>query len=393
MAGTTLAEFIRDSSEQILAEWYDFARTCSPAADLLTPRELGDHARQMLDWIADDLETSQTKSEQEDKAKGLADGTPTQSAATKHGAIRFNDQFTLSQVFAEFRALRASVIGLWSRDRSITEHCELQELIRFNEAIDQAVAESVESFSTGIKQSRDIFTAILGHDLRNPLSAIMTGSMYLEKVLPADSDPRQVATSIHNSSLRMQTLINDLLDVSRKHLGGDLPISLVNVELEQVCKQVLGEIGLANPHVELPLLVDGDTSGRWDRDRMAQVVSNLVGNALQHGAKGNPITVSIVGKAGDVELSVHNWGPVIPTAAIHEIFEPTKRLSEGREDAKYKGSLGLGLYIVNLVVQSHAGTISVTSTTEEGTTFTAILPRTPPDKLADTFTNEAAIAN
>src|SRR5690242_11929009 len=134
MESPTLAAFIRDSIEQILAEWDEFAKSCSPAADSLSPRELGDHARQMLNWIADDLETYQTKAEQVEKSKGNADDAPGESAATKHGAIRFSDNFTLSQVFAEFRALRASVVRLWSRGRSITDNSELLELIRFNEA-------------------------------------------------------------------------------------------------------------------------------------------------------------------------------------------------------------------------------------------------------------------
>ncbi|MBC8066490.1 MAG: HAMP domain-containing histidine kinase [Chlorobia bacterium] len=374
MRGPTLAEFIRASIEQILAEWDEFAKSCSPAADSLTPRELGDHAKQMLNWIADDLETSQTRSEQAEKSKGLADETTGESAASKHGAIRFNDQFTLSQVFAEFRALRASVIRLWSRGRSITDTSELLELIRFNEAIDQAVAESVQRFSAGLEESRDIFIAILGHDLRNPLSAIMTGAEYLKRTLPPRSDAEEVATSIHNSAVRMNLLIRDLLDVSRKRLGGDFPMSIGEMELDAVCRKVIDETSRGERGAPIRFETSGNSEGQWDRERMAQVVSNLVGNAIQHGASGTPITVTVQGN-GEVLLIVHNWGEVIPPAALQEIFEPTKRLKSDREEERSRGSLGLGLYIVDLIVGAHGGHIDVTSTKELGTTFTVHLPR------------------
>lgn len=332
----------------------------------------------MLNWIADDLETSQTKLEQVEKAKGLADETPTESAATLHGAIRFTDHFTLSQVFAEFRALRASVIRLWSRGRSITDNEELLELIRFNEAIDQAVAQSVQRFSSGIEDSRNIFTAILGHDLRNPLSAIMTGAMYLEKLSPKGSDVADVAKSTLTSSLRMQDLINDLLDVSRKHLGGQLPMSPSKVDLAEVCGEVVREITLVQPELQITCDAKGDTVGQWDRGRMAQVISNLVGNARHYGDTKRPISVSMQGKGAGVELVVHNWGQAIPPGSLHEIFEPTKRLHVGQENAKQGGSLGLGLYIVNLVVEAHGGTVDVTSSEEAGTAFTVHLPRNLP---------------
>lgn len=374
MEAPTLASFIRDSSEQILAEWKEFAKTCSPAADDMTPRELGDHAQQMLDWIADDLETSQTRLEQAEKAKGLADDDLGESPAAKHGAIRFSDNFTLSQVFAEFRALRASVVRLWSRGRSVTENVALQELIRFNEAIDQAVAESVLQFSDGLQESQNIFNAILGHELRNPLGAIMTGANYLQ-LLSAGAEVDNVAASIQSSSLRMQGLINDLLDVSRKRLGGDLPMTVNRLELHEVCQEVIREINLAHPDLKLNFEYEGSMQGVWDRDRMAQVVSNLIGNAIQHGADGEPIRVSALGKESEVELVVHNWGKVIPPDALLEIFEPTKRLNASIEEVKLTGSLGLGLYIVKLIVEAHGGNIDVTSSEEEGTAFTVHLPR------------------
>ena len=375
MPGPTLSEFIRASTEQILVEWEEFARSCSPAADSMDAVELRDHAAKMLRWIADDLETSQTRREQAEKSKGNGEATSEVSAATKHGALRFDDQFSLSQVFAEFRALRASVIRLWFRGRQITDNTELLDLTRFNEAIDQVLAESVERYSAGIDESRDMFVAILGHDLRNPLGAVISGANYLEQVLPPGSESLAAASRIHRSGTRMQRLISDLLDYSRERLGGELPISPAEIDMGEVTRGAIDEITKGPRGGDVQLLESGPLYGQWDRERVAQVVSNLVGNALQHGSAERPVTVTLEGRPEDVLFQVHNWGRSIPADAMGHIFEPAKRLTGTREEAMQGGSLGLGLHIAKLIAEAHGTTIEVASTEGDGTTFTVRWPR------------------
>ena len=154
MPGMSLANFIRDNQESILAEWEAFARTCAPGSDGMNVRALRDHATDLLSWIADDLETAQTQRESTEKSRGLAAPKLFESIATKHGNLRFRDQFSLTQVFAEFRALRSSVTRLWTTDRIIANSDQIHDLIRFNEAIDEAVAESVTRYSESVEDLR-----------------------------------------------------------------------------------------------------------------------------------------------------------------------------------------------------------------------------------------------
>jgi len=168
-AVSTLPNFIRNNTEPILADWETFARGL-PLGDAMDIAALRDHAREMLGVIAADLSAPQTPTQQADKAKGLSDaaGRQSQTAAQAHGAGRAGSGFTVEQMVAEFRALRASVIRLWTRRQPQAGLSELQDMIRFNEAIDQAIAESIGTYTREVRQSKDRFLTILGHDLRTP---------------------------------------------------------------------------------------------------------------------------------------------------------------------------------------------------------------------------------
>jgi hypothetical protein len=166
-----LADFIRANREPILAEWETFARTCAPASGTMDVQALRDHADQMLTVIAVDLQTPQDRQEQSEKSKGLAgpEDPETKTAAEKHGAGRAGSGFSVEQMVAEYRALRASVIRLWTKEKAGLVPADVEDLTRFHEAIDQSLAESVAEYNEGLEQSREIFLAILGHDLRTPL--------------------------------------------------------------------------------------------------------------------------------------------------------------------------------------------------------------------------------
>ena len=170
----TLSIFIKENMDAIVQEWLEFAMTMEPAASTMSAMALRDHAKPILLAIARDLESSQTDRAQEDKSKGRAPALSTrETAAATHGALRQVSGFDLNQLGAEYRALRASVIRLWTRSRPQEIASDMvEDMIRFNEAVDQAVAESTSRYAAELSLSRDTFMAILAHDLRSPLSAI-----------------------------------------------------------------------------------------------------------------------------------------------------------------------------------------------------------------------------
>src|SRR3954471_18775609 len=183
-----LAQFIIENLEEIMIEWEAFATSLLAPGQTMTSLALRDHSKQILQAIALDIEEGQTDLEQAYKSKGyvrIADATRT--AAMTHGALRYLAGFDLRQLAAEFRALRASVLRLWLKRGGAGGKAAFFQMTRFNEAIDQALAESIANYSDEVARSRDTFLAILGHDLRSPLAAIANSSLYLGTpgVLPA----------------------------------------------------------------------------------------------------------------------------------------------------------------------------------------------------------------
>jgi signal transduction histidine kinase len=220
-----------------------------------------------------------------------------------------------------------------------------------------------------------MFAAILGHDLRTPLGAIMMGASYLEATLDQQTEALATASRILNSGNRMGRLITDILDFSRIRLGGELPVIFVDMDMEEICRDVVDEVVAAYPEEVVTVESTGNVSGRWDRERVGQVVSNLVNNALQHGGRDTQVLVALREEDDEVLLSVHNWGPVITAQNIACIFDPGMRLAAAGRESRHQGSLGLGLHIVHLIVVAHGGKVVVESTDELGTTFTVHWPK------------------
>ncbi|HYV48016.1 MAG TPA: PAS domain S-box protein [Myxococcaceae bacterium] len=215
-----------------------------------------------------------------------------------------------------------------------------------------------------------LFTAILGHDLRNPLNAIMT-SMDLLLRRTSEEPLRKPLQRALGSGKRMATMIDQLLDLTRAREGG-LPLERQPLELKALADEVRVEIESARPGRAVEVRAEGDLRGRWDRARLSQALSNLVGNAVQHGQEGAPVTVALDGTNElAVRVEIHNRGAIPPDLLPH-LFEPFRGLELKRERG---GGLGLGLYITEQVVRAHRGDISVTSSEAAGTRFTLSLPR------------------
>jgi len=376
-AASRLARFIRESTEPILAEWETFARSL-PGGEAMNVVALRDHAKEMLVAIAADLERPQSDRAQDEKARGARDaGTARDTtAAQEHGTGRAGSGFTIGQMVAEFRALRASVTRLWLAEETDWAHTDLTELIRFNEAIDQAIAESVSRFSQAVAQTQERFLAILSHDLRTPLGAIITATRFMLDAGGLEEPNRTLVTRASSSARRMNQMVLDLVEFTRTRLDDAIPVVRAEVDARRLVHDVVMEIAASYPESIVQMETGGDLSGAWDADRLTQALTNLVGNAVQHGASGKPIRVSARGLGNEVTLSVHNEGPVIPAERQAAIFQEGQRVGP-RPAASDRRHQGLGLYIVERIVAAHGGTVSLRSTAADGTTFSIRIPRKP----------------
>ncbi|WP_309892692.1 PAS domain-containing sensor histidine kinase [Archangium sp.] len=218
---------------------------------------------------------------------------------------------------------------------------------------------------------------IVSHDLRTPLAAITLATALLQR--DSSLSPRHAATvaRILTSAERAQRLIASLLDFTQARVGGGFVLQYAPLELHGFVELAVEDIRLLYPERELHLEHEGEGQGEWDPDRLAQLLTNLLNNALTHGLREAPVRVRVQGEADSVVLAIHNQGKPIPAAAVPHLFTPMRR-GDGAHRTGQPGSIGLGLYIVQQIALAHGGTISVDSSQERGTTFTARLPRHPP---------------
>ena len=372
-----LAEFIVVERAQILLEWDSFARSCLPATHRMNSTTLRDHVAEILDTIAHDLNHSQSPAQQVAKSIGKSDArvgsTRRDTAAQSHGSDRAYSGFDVTQMVSEFRALRASVIRLWIRGFGELRVEDIEDLMRFNEAIDQALAESTARHAQKIESSKEMFIAMLGHDLRTPLGAIIASAQAMGNSKATPETMLKGASVILSSGRRMNSLVNDLLDFTRSRLGDGIPVVCADVDLEQVCRQTVEEVVALHSGREIRFEASGGVRGRWDAARISQALSNLISNAVQHGGRAGAINVTLRGEPDEALLSVQNRGAVIQADQLNKIFDP---LHQGEDDGEAgEHNLGLGLYITERIVASHGGKIAVESTEEHGTTFTILLPK------------------
>jgi signal transduction histidine kinase len=373
-----LADFILSNVEPILAEWEIFARSIG-AGEHLTQLALRDHAGQILQAIVRDMKRPQTAAEQAKKSKGLdrsLDDDALDGASKLHAIDRLGLGFDLLEVISEYRALRASVLHLWHESSPGPEDRDVDDLTRFNESIDQSITKAVASYTRRVDQARDMFLAILSHDLRNPLNSI---SMTAELVPSVVNDPAEALAcgeQISRNVTVMERMITDLLDYTRTRLGAGMPVQPVPLDLGSLVRDLFEEFRTAHPKRDIQLRTEGDLNGQWDADRVRQAISNLWGNAIHHGSVDFPVTLSLRGETSDVFIEVHNGGDPMPPGELQNIFDPLIRGSSAEHPRENRSrSIGLGLYIAREVAKSHGGRIDVTSTATDGTSFTIRLPR------------------
>lgn len=242
------------------------------------------------------------------------------------------------------RADRARARAEAERERLIAE---LRDTVRFSE----------------------LLAAILAHDLRNPLATIVVGTQILQ-ASQLDERARAALEHMSASETRMSRMIDQLLDLTRSRSGGGLAVTRAIFDLGALARSIASELAVAHPHRVVAVEVEGDAGGHWDQDRLGQVLSNLIGNAIEHGDAATPVHVAVDGtEAATVTLSTHNAG-TIQAEHLTSLFDPFRRATE----ASGGTGLGLGLHITRLIAEAHGGSVSVASG-EEGTTFRVRLPR------------------
>lgn len=372
-----LADFIRANVHPIVKEWVKFAKTRTPASADMTDLALKDHIVELLKFIADDLESPQSKNEQVRKSHGLdAEYSKfTRSAAEIHASLRLSDGFNIDQMVSEYRALRASVLKLWAATSKVLPGTDLEDMTRFNEAVDQAMTESVAEYTKMVNQSRDLFLGVLGHDLRNPIGAALMAAQRIVKHGATDSKQSLLSGQIAISMNRAISILDDLLEVTRSAFGSELPLLRMSMKMSELGTELVEEMRTLSGGKQIEIRITGDTEGEWDRPKMGQVFSNLIGNALEYSPDDSIISVAVSGQEDRVLITVHNEGDPISPDKQKTIFTLLTRGKESGSEGSGSTHLGLGLFIAHKIVVAHGGKITVESTREAGTTFSIVLPK------------------
>lgn len=374
----TLSEFISGEIASIVAEWEAFARTRLPAAHGLSSEALRDDAAVMLREFAADMASRQSVPEARAKSVGHSpDSSPAlTTAAHAHATQRFAQGFTVNQMVSEYRALRAAVIERWTSQLGEVASSHLDELVRFGECVDQAVAESLSVHLGQLEKSRNLLLDVLGHDLRNPLGAISMSAEYLLRSDGLDAAQTKAVGRILNSADNMKRMFDDRLDFTETRLVRSMPLHSEASDLGDICSDVVNELRAGHPACDIHVARDGNLTGVWDQGRVKQMLSNLVANALQHGEATKAVSLLLEGDEREVVIAVHNEGKALSDEARRALFKPLVS-QPSRRDERDAGSSGsaLGLYIAHEIVVAHHGSIAVATSPADGTTFTVRLPR------------------
>ncbi|HEX8477889.1 MAG TPA: HAMP domain-containing sensor histidine kinase [Telluria sp.] len=372
-----LATFITTHIDEIVAEFVTFARTLEPASLGNSVAELRDHGAEILLTIAAELDDLETPAQKRAKSIGeVSEAADPDTAAGAHGTARQMAGFTLPQLTAEYRALRASVLRMWMPTIKTVTKATTDDMARFHEGMDKALQESAITFYDKTNRARDTFLAILGHDLRSPLATMTMAGAFLTRDSESSERVQQIGARVKRSAAAMTTMVNDLLEYARTELGGKMPITPILGDLRDICQAALDDAAATHPECEFKLACDGDTIGDFDGARLAQVFSNLLNNAAQYRSDAQPVVIDAQGSKKEWIVTVTNFGSEIPAEAQRAIFDPLVQLSvSSNQKGPAATSLGLGLFIAREITVAHGGTIGVASSARTGTVFTVRLPK------------------
>jgi signal transduction histidine kinase len=348
--------FVADHREQITNRWRERVAAI-PEVSALPPAALVDHMPEFLleltRWIDGSAEGP------ERAYMHLVQG---------HALQRLGHGIDLGIVLTEYQILREVILI----DTLAAVSDDAKGIIDINRGLDLACSEAVRRYSLHREEIRERFVGILGHDLRNPLMSLTLAAETVIATPCAQASHARLATAIKKGGERMGRMISDLVDFALGQLGGGIPSVPQTADLGEICREAVDELRATHPDRTIELRTKGSLVGSFDHDRVVQVMSNLVANALLHGS--DPITIRVQEAADHqtVVTEVHNEGASIPAELLPHLFDPFRRGSRAR-----RGGLGLGLYIVQQIALAHGATCVVDSSEERGTTFRIAWPRAP----------------
>jgi signal transduction histidine kinase len=377
-----LSDFIASNIEPLSAEYEAFARSVNPAT-ALDSNALRDHAGQILRTFVVDMRTPQSDVQQAEKSKGrqVRPRLP-ETAAEQHGSQRADLGFHVDHITAEYRALRASVVRLWLETQPAIGPQETGELIRFNEAVDQAVAESMERFTMAAARDRALFIGVLSHELRTPLGTVVASGHALRTAASQNRVLPEVIERTLRSAARIENILNDMLDFVQGEMQGGMRVQVRDTDMAVVGERVVADARLRFPNRTVNWRSAGDATGQWDDNRIAQALANLINNAVKYSDRDKPVDVAVAGDAQNlIVLTVRNQGPPVPVHRLETFFRPFVRGEPDRADA----GLGLGLYVVKEIAAAHGGSVHAMSTQAEGTVFSMVLPRRMTSEAVSAF--------
>lgn len=386
VTGPRISSLLQQHHELLIEQWIALVLSDPevPEAHRLSEEALRDHIPRLLARMHDLLMAETTKLTAASAVRSSVIRGSVASPAQAHAHHRFANGYTLGHALREMTHFRATVVDLCGKEGARLEGQEAKLLQAMIDAALTTVAVEMEHAARNelevererLRQEvefRERFMGILGHDLRNPLSAVINAATLLQESEYIPTSERWIVDRIAASADRMTRMISDLLDVTRARSGGRLPVRPAPTDLRVICLQVTEELKMVHQGRSILISSRGDTTGEWDADRIAQLVQNLVSNALDYSAAESSIRVAVHGRPGVALLRVHNSGPAIPPDLARTIFEPFQR---GEDETRASDGLGLGLFIAHQIATSHGGSLEVRSGPVLGTTFTARLPRT-----------------
>jgi len=354
-----IAESLRRKKERIVERWEREARAELPALARLTRPALIDHAYELLlglaAWIEGDTAEAQRGFE------ALVQG---------HALQRLGYAVGLETLMREYSKLRSVILG-----ELLDEQLSHESMVLLNEGFDRAISAAIDRYAQRREEIRARFISILGHDLRDPLSAVKISTDVLSRGMASRDEQQLIFARIGRACDRMQRMIGEVLDFARGHLGGGIPANPTLHDMADICREVVEEVAAANPERTIDINMRGDLRGAFDRDRVAQAIGNLVGNAIEHTRAAVEVSAYESDDRTHVITTITSHGVVIPPDVQRRIFDPFAR----GDDALTHRGLGLGLYIAQQIVLAHGATIDLTSD-ERATTFTITWPRDPKEE-------------
>ncbi len=369
----SLPEFIETNLNTLIEDWATHADALSSRRAQLSDAELRDAARDLLVQIALNMRLDQSAAQRANKSRGAErdEDIDFDKAATMHAEARLRHGFDINEVIAEYRALRASVLRQWQRSGQLNT-ASFEEMIRFNEAIDQGLTVSARRYDERAARLRELFSGALVHDLRSPLGVVMNAAELLRRDTALSAISGTAAELVHRSSIRIRRMVDDLLVFQLARLGQGLPIDCTRQDMSQLCDDAIEETRVLYPEADVTASCTGDRQGTWDGGRLSQLLANLLANAVRYG-RGR-ITVETFGDGRWMTLKVTNEGDPIPADAFPTLFDPLTRASPSVDHRGLAAGAGLGLYICRCIASAHEGNLEVEST-QTCTTFTLGIPQ------------------